>query len=191
MLLVSRGTAQWGYLPTKSWLKPTGHWRTSCSASKTLPNMLLTSNFYSVLFNNCEIWLSQGLNVRSKQQILSASANALKILSNRSDLRVSFAQIHSNEKRATPMNFANYRLSIQLNKIYNGSNDNDDWNDMNVQQNFNSRNEFFHINDFSNVKVGKNILCNRLTCLNGLIKLDWLNLSLIAFKLKAKSIFLT
>ena len=33
-------------------------------------------------------------------------------------------------------------------------------------------------------------LCNRLTVLNGLIKLDWLNLSLTAFKLKAKEILL-
>ena len=88
------------------------------------------------------------------------------------------------------MNFAKYKLSIQLHKIYNGDNENDDWQDMNVQQNFNSRNVNFHINDFSNVKVGKNILCNRLTCLNGEIKLDWLNLSLVVFKLKAKSIFL-
>ena len=59
-----------------------------------------------------------------------------------------------------------------------------------IQQNFNGRNENFHINDTSNVKVGKNILCNRLTCLNGELKLDWLNLNLTAFKLKAKSIFL-
>ena len=36
----------------------------------------------------------------------------------------------------------------------------------------------------------KNILCNRLTCLNRHVKLDWLNLSLTAFKLKLKSIFL-
>ena len=140
-----------------------------------------------------QLWIMafSGFECKKQQQILSASANALRILNNRSDLRVSFAQLHSQEKRATPMNFAKYRLSIQLHKIYSGNNDNDDWNDMNVQQNFNSRNEFFHINDVSNVKVGKNILCNRLTCLNGLIKLDWLNLSLIAFKLKAKSIFLT
>ena len=67
---------------------------------------------------------------------------------------------------------------------------NDDWLDMNTQQNFNARNEVFQINDVSRIKIGKNILCNRLTILNRLIKLDWLNLSLIAFKLRAKSIFL-
>ena len=75
-------------------------------------------------------------------------------------------------------------------KIYNGSDYNDDWHDMNSQQNFNGRNEMFHISDFSKIKIGKNILCNRLTVLNGQIKLDWLNLSLTTFKLKIKRTFL-
>ena len=35
-----------------------------------------------------------------------------------------------------------------------------------------------------------NILCNRLTVLNKLLNLDWLNLSLIAFIMKAKNTFL-
>ena len=135
-------------------------------------------------------WLSQGLNARHKQQILAASSNALKILGNVSGLRTSFVQLHINEKRALPVDFAKYRLSIQLFKIYNGQGLSVDWQDMNVQQNFNARNDMFHINDFSNIKIGKNVMCNRLTILNRLIKLDWLNLSLNAFKLKAKNIFL-
>ena len=69
--------------------------------------------------------------------------------------------------------------------------DNEDWLDMNEQQNFNARNENFHINDYSRTKTGRNVLCNRLTCLNGVLKLEWLNLTTLAFKLKAKSIFLT
>ena len=153
--------------------------------------MLLTSNFYSVLYYNCKVWLSQELKGLIKQQILAASSNALKMINNVSDLRILYQQLHIQEKRATPMNFSKYRLAIQLFKIYNGVEENNDWVDMNVQQNFNARNEYFHINDASKVKVGRNILCNRLTCLNGEIKFDWLNLGLTAFKLKAKSIYLT
>ena len=107
-----------------------------------------------------------------------------------SDLKTSFIQLHSKEKRALPMDFTKYRLAIQLFKIYNGYSLNEDWQDMNVQQNFNASNVMFQINDFLNTKVGKNILCNRLPVLNKLVNLDWLNLSLTAFKLKAKSIFL-
>ena len=121
---------------------------------------------------------------------MAASANALRILNGGGDLRTSFIQRHVNEERALPMNFAKYKLALQLFKIYNGSDYNDDWLDMNSQQNFNGRNEMFHISDFSKIKIGKNILCNRLTVLNGQIKLDWLNLSLITFKLKIKRTFL-
>ena len=153
--------------------------------------MLLTSNFYSVLYYNCEVWLSQELKGHIKQQMLAASAYALKMINNVSDLRISYQQLHVQEKRATPMSFARYKLAIQLYKIYNKLDENNDWIDMNEQQNFNARNEYFHINDASRTKIGRNTLCNRLPCLNGNIKLDWLNLSLIAFKLKAKSLYLT
>ena len=153
--------------------------------------MLITSNFYSVLYYNCEVWLNNELKVHVKQQLLAASARALKLINNVSDLRISYNQLHIQEKRATPMNFAKYKLAVQLHKIYNRMDENEDWIDMNEQQNFNARNENFHINDYSRTKIGKNVLCNRLICLNGILKLEWLNLTTIAFKLKAKSIFLT
>ena len=89
------------------------------------------------------------------------------------------------------MDFSKYRLAIQLYKIYNNDYYDDDWQDMNAQQNFNARMEMFQINDVSRLKVGKNILCNRLTVLNNQVNFNWLNLSLISFKLKVKSIFLT
>ena len=158
--------------------------------TKSEMKMLLTSNFYSILYYNCEIWLSQGLHARQKQQLLSASATALKILNNVSDIRVNFTLLHKSEKRALPMNFAKYRLAIQLFKIYNDVTRGSDWMDMNFQQNFSMRSRTFHVNDNSNLRIGKNILANRMMMLNKLIDLDWLNLSLNTFKLKVKELFL-
>ena len=89
------------------------------------------------------------------------------------------------------MDFSKYRLAIQLHKIYNGSSMNDDWIDMNIQQNFNARNGRFHITDNSRLKIGVNIMCNRLKVLNDKIDLNWINLSLNSFKLKMKEIFLS
>ena len=82
-------------------------------------------------------------------------------------------------------------LNTNMYKIYNGDDYNEDWQDMNRQQNFNARCEVFRITNCSNINIGRNIMCNRLTTLNGHIKLDWLNLSLTAFKLKAKLTFLS
>ena len=42
--------------------------------------MLRTSNFYSVLYYNCEIWLTPNLDPRSKKQLLGTSAMALKVM---------------------------------------------------------------------------------------------------------------
>ena len=67
----------------------------------------------------------------------------------------------------------------------------DDWMDMNVQQNFNTRNGKFHITDVSRLKIGINIMCNRLKVLNDKINLDWLNFSLTSYKIKMKEIFLS
>ena len=66
--------------------------------TKDETKMLLTSNFYSVLYYNSEIWLSNSLKVCQKQQLLAASSNALKMLNNVSDLRISYVQLHSKEK---------------------------------------------------------------------------------------------
>ena len=44
--------------------------------------------------------------------------------------------------------------------------------------------------DKSRLKVGKNILANRLTALNGQIKYEWLNLSRNQFKIRAKDTLL-
>ena len=78
--------------------------------TKTETKMLLTSNYFSILYYNAEIWLSEGLHARQKQQILSASGNALKILENKSDIRISFLQRHRIINRATPMNFAKIQV---------------------------------------------------------------------------------
>ena len=53
-----------------------------------------------------------------------------------------------------------YKLAIQLFKMYNWTETNNDWLDMNVQQNFNSRSKMFQINDYSNIRVGKNMIAN-------------------------------
>ena len=152
---------------------------------------IITSNFYSQLYYNCEIWLMPSLSPVLKQQLLSASTRALKLLNNYSDLRISFDQQHKLQGRATPNEIMKYKLSIQLYKLYNGTQQNADWIDLNFQQNFNNRQKYVLINDESSLRIGKNLLMNRLGVLNNLIEYDWLNQGLNTFKLKSKKLFLT
>ena len=81
-------------------------------------------------------------------------------------------------------------ILLQLHKIYNRTIDNDDWMDMNNQQNFNNRNNDVHITENSRLKIGRNLMINRLKILNGQINYDWLNESLNLFKISCKAIFL-
>ena len=66
------------------------------------------------------------------------------------------------QKRAFPMDMMSYRLATQLFKVYNGFIINNDWIDMNVQQNFNTRKGNVLITDNSSLRVGKNILNNKI-----------------------------
>ena len=59
-----------------------------------------------------------------------------------------------------------------------------------VQQNFNARLNSVQINDMSNLRIGKNVLSNRLGILNNEINYEWLNLTLTGFKLKCKNLYL-
>ena len=54
-------------------------------------------------------------------------------------------------------------------KLYNGYIENDDWLDMNVQKNFNTRNNKVCINNTFNLRNGLNILTKRPKILNNLI----------------------
>ena len=62
--------------------------------SKEILN-LLTSNYYSILYYNSEIWHLPSLSPETKQMLLSASANALKI----SQKNQSYAILHKHPQR--------------------------------------------------------------------------------------------
>ena len=68
--------------------------------------------------------------------------------------------------------------------LYNSNDQNDDWIDLNVQQNFNGRNLKVQITDKSRIRIGKNLLTNRLTLIDKTIEYDWLNLTFDSFKVK-------
>ena len=158
--------------------------------NKTELKQLLTSNFYSVLYYNAEIWLIPSLHANLKKHLLSCSAQALKLLGNQDGLRISFETLHRINDRATPMQMLKYKHSLLLFKLYNSTVRNEDWIDLNFNQSFNSRSNKCRIFDESNVRVGKNILTNRLTVINNQIEYDLLNKSLVSYKIACKRLFL-
>ena len=92
--------------------------------------MLLTSNYYSSLYYNSEIWLSNGLKHELKQSLLSASANAIRSCIPLNNRFISFEAIHKECNQLTPKQVGYYKLSILLHKLYNSSDQSTDWRDL-------------------------------------------------------------
>ena len=102
--------------------------------------LLVTSNYYSILYYNSEIWHIPSLSVNSKKLILSASARALKICTHNYNRFMSYATIHSINNRATPDKIMKYKTSLTLHKIYNTEKMSYEWQQLFLNQNFNDRN---------------------------------------------------
>ena len=70
----------------------------------TTPELLqlVTSNFYSVLYYNSEIWHLQSLKCNLKNKLLSSSAKAIKMCVKYCTNELSFVRIHEMFNRATP-----------------------------------------------------------------------------------------
>ena len=147
---------------------------------------LLTSNFYSIMYYNADIWLIPSLKTSLFQQLLSASSSALKMITNNYDPLISFNQLHSFNKRATPNQIMNYKHSLLLHKVYNNRLYSKEWLSLNFQQSFNARTQTVNVVDTSKLKIGKNDAVNRLKIINGKIKYEWLNLSWNSYKIKCK-----
>ena len=69
---------------------------------------LVTSNLYSILYYNSEIWHLPTLKPTLKQKNLSASAKALKVCIKNLEPMTSFDNIHIMCNRATPNKMLNY-----------------------------------------------------------------------------------
>ena len=151
---------------------------------------LITSNVYSILYYNSEIWHLPSLKSELKQKLVSISARAIKSCMYHPDNMISYINIHKMNNRATPGAILYYKLAIQLFKLYNSNVHNYDWVLLNTNQIFTSRQTTFMAFKSNTSKVGLNLLVNRLSILNGKIPLTWLNETLISFKLKCKRSFL-
>ena len=150
---------------------------------------LIISNYYSVLYYNSEIWLSPNLNADSKQQLLSASANALCSCMPLPNPFISFEAIHKFFNHSTPEQIGNYKLSLLLHKTYNSTTQNKDWLELADQIVITGRQSKFISYKSNNYKIGLNILVNRFYSLKQRIVLDDLNHNMPVFKKKMKTEF--
>ena len=151
--------------------------------------MLLTSNYYSSLYFNSEIQLSNNLKHELKQSLLSASACAIRTCVPIENHLISFEAIHKECNQFTPMQVGYFKLSILLHKLYNSTEHSTDWRDLANLIIITRRQTKFKTFKSNIYKIGMNILINRFYALNNLIELNDLDLTLPSFKKKMKVLF--
>ena len=152
---------------------------------------LITSNYYSILYYNSEIWHLPSLNVNLKQKLLSSSAKAIRMCSKSHSIDVSFVNLHARYNRATPDNLMFYKHALSLFKLFNSTDYTTEWAALNLNQ-INTSRQIHFVTGKSNLKrVGLNGIANQYHILNGKIPLNNFNKSLDSFKIFCKKKFLT
>jgi hypothetical protein len=142
---------------------------------------------YGLLLNVFDL----NLNLILKQNLLTASANALKMCLHYPRTRILHQNLHKLSNRATPSMYCDYKSALQLYKLFNENTPQNEWIHLNLDIINTSRQQFFEIRLNYQLRIGKKALCNKLNHLNGKISLDWLNLPFESFKFKCKNKFLT
>ena len=83
------------------------------------------------------------------------------------------------------------KIKKKLYKVFNDKEQKDDWVDINFSMNFNNRCKNVLLTDMSSLRVGKNILSNRLSIISNKVDLSWLNQSYETYKVNCKRLLMT
>ena len=102
----------------------------------------------------------------------------------------SFMNLHKMCNRATPECMMKYKLALSLHKLYNKDFNNIEFLLLNQNQILTSRQTLFKTLKTNTYKVGINSLTNRLSLINNLIPLNWLNMSMGTYKVHCKKLLL-
>ena len=151
---------------------------------------LVTSNVYSTLYYNSEIWHLHSLKGTLKQKLLSTSAKAIKMCVKYWTNDVSFHELHKKFNRATPENYLLYKHALALFKLLTNGNFTTEWVALNFNQILTSRQTLFMSLRANKRKVGLNALANRVFILNNKIPLAWFSMSIDTYKIHCKKVLL-
>ena len=145
---------------------------------------LLDSNFYSILYYNAVIWLTPNLKSDLKQDLLSASACALRSCLTRSEHEISFLRLHKIHMKCTPDQIMLYQQALQLHKTINHVDFPQSFEYITVvdQTICTSRQLRFQIFKNNRSKIGLNTTANKLYCITNLVSLEMLNMTFVHFK---------
>ena len=153
---------------------------------------LLDYNFYSILYYNAVIRLTPTLRSDLKQNLLTASACALRSCLMNEGFDISFVNLHKIHNKCTPEQIMYYQMSLKLHKLMNEHNNHLSFEHVTIMDQIVCTSRQINFQTFKkfNTKIGLNTTANKLFPLNNMIGLDSLNLKFTHYKKLAKLQFL-
>ena len=152
---------------------------------------LTTSNYYSILYYNSEIWHLPSLTHELKHSLFVASAAALRVCLHYPDNSISYEELHKRTNRATPEMMCEYKLALLLYKSFNDRQPEGEWLHLNDNYICTSRQTHFKVKRAHISKIGLNCATNRFYHLNDKIPLEWLNKGFANYKVDCKKLLLS
>ena len=149
------------------------------------------NKYFCEKWKSLNVWLTPDLKSSLKHDLLSISANALRVCMHNTS-EISFERLHVLNKKCTPDQIMFYQLALNLYKHYNVNELGLDFETITLidQMIFTSRQVNFQILRNNKRMIGRNTTSNKLYHLNNKINLDRLNLGFVHYKKLAKIQFL-
>jgi hypothetical protein len=150
-----------------------------------------TSNYYSILYYNSEIWHLPSLTNDLKHSLFIASASALRVCLHYPNNSISYEDLQKITKRASPEMMCEYKLALLLYKTFNHRQPEGEWLYLNDNFICTSRQSLFKVKRAHHSKIELNRATNRFYQLNDKIPSNWLNKGFANHKIECKKLLLS
>jgi hypothetical protein len=107
--------------------------------------ILVTSNFYSILFHNSEVWHLPSLNHDLKNSLFVVSAAALNVCLHFPVKFISYHDLHKITNRAMPIMLCKYKLALLLYRTLNEKIPETEWLYFTENIGFNCASQKYHL----------------------------------------------
>ncbi len=164
-----------------------GLWHIKKFLNPTQLRSAVTAYYFSVLYYGLEVWFHRNLSFKLKQRLRSAHYRALRLVFGKEKSRT---ELDVMSKRATPDEMADYSLAKMVSKMCISGQPQRLLSETmsNSYSVLRSPGRMFFY-DNSKLKIGRQCLKNRLSCVTKQMKFNWLECEVKSLRPKLKKCF--
>ena len=151
---------------------------------------LSTAYFYSTLYYGSKVWLVSTLHCHIKKQLWQLSSRMLCLVEGHRNRMVSFMDLHKKYNKASPNMWSNYVTAVAMWDLLNNQAPEVTFLSAMMNRMFQGRREGILFTRSNKKKIGFNCLSNRLQSVSQKLKMNWQDMTKMAFKRLCKETFI-